>query len=81
MGLGTLTAANGQAYNLRVVSGQIIQGHYVSLQGVILAPNGSPFTSFVLNGDNNTGGIAFMYTGAGGTSIKLSTMGSVVFIP
>ncbi len=80
VGIGTLTAPTGQTYNLKVISGMIVQGHYVSLQGVILAPNGTPVTSFVLNGDRDTGGITFMYM-AGGNSIRQDTIGSVVFFP
>ena len=79
VGLGTLTSPNGSVYNLRVLSGVVLQNRYVSLQGVILAPNGSAATSFVLDGDRNTGGIRLRYTGAGGVPITQVTVGSVVF--
>lgn len=79
VGLGTLTAPTGQVYNLKVLSGTVQQNRYVSLQGTILAPNGSPATSFILNGDQTTGGILFRYTGASGTSITQTTKGSVIF--
>lgn len=77
-GGGKLTAPNGQFYYVKVQSGAIIQGRYVSLQGVILAPSGAPFTSFVINADQTSGGILFMYTGASGTLVKQFTTGTVV---
>jgi len=78
VGLGQLKAPTGQIYNLTVKSGAVLQNRYVTLQGVITAPNGAT-TPFTLNGDRNTGGIAFMYTGSNGTPIKQTTIGTVTF--
>lgn len=79
-GLGTLTAPTGQVYNLKVMSGQVQLDRYVSLQGAILGPNGQPVTSFTLNADRISGGIVFTYTGAGGTLVRQTTTGTVLFM-
>lgn len=73
VGVGALAT-----YNLKVTSGQVQQNRYISLQGVILAPNGAPFTNFSLNADRVSGGIVFLYT-VNGKAIRQTTIGSVQF--
>lgn len=76
-GAGKLTAPTGQFYYLKVQSGEILQGHYVRMQGSLLTSTGVVVSSFSLIGDSNTGGIVFSYTGRTGTVTQKAT-GSVV---
>jgi len=77
VGAGKLTAPNSSFYNLKVTSGSVQQGRYVSLQGALLAPNGAVAAPFTLIGDGKTGAIVFSYT-VNGRVIKQTANGAVV---